>query len=418
MKVLLVSASPINRTTSIGNTFLNIMPPDFELASLYTREGLPDSRIAKAYRTSEKMLLSFRPGETVTGRQSDCAEIESDGFQNFAKKHRFSVLFLLRELVWSVLNRNNKGVKKFIEDFDPDLIFTVSTNPIHLNNNTLYALKCAKKPLAIYAWDNNYFDNPYEKSIIKRLLHKREKVLMRRVLESADKVYVISGKQKEDYEKEFGFDCSVLTKYDIFDTPFCYRDGGEPVEFVYTGNLGVERWKTIGQLASSISRLNRDGVKAVLKIYSYTALTGEMKDALCIDGSSYFMGSVSNEQTLEIQSKAGVLVHVESFDDENKFKVKYSFSTKIVDYLKTCKPILAIGPQDTASIDYFIKNGSAVVVTDFCQLDESVRLLAENASVREKYAEKAYNCGKANHDEIKHKAEFIRSINELVKKTD
>ena len=46
MKILFISNSPINRQTSIGNTFLNLFDGfDAELYSVYSRTGYPDKKI-------------------------------------------------------------------------------------------------------------------------------------------------------------------------------------------------------------------------------------------------------------------------------------------------------------------------------------------------------------------------------------
>ena len=43
MKILFISNSPINRQTSIGNTFLTLFDGfDAELYSVYSRTGYPD----------------------------------------------------------------------------------------------------------------------------------------------------------------------------------------------------------------------------------------------------------------------------------------------------------------------------------------------------------------------------------------
>ena len=413
MKVLLISASPINKTTSIGNTFLNIMPQEFELASIYTRAGVPDNRIKKAFTISEKRLMRFKKGVLVEKRYNEGVNGSSDGLETFARKHRFSVFFLLRELLWSVFGLKNKGIDEFVREFDPDIIFTVSTNQIHLNRIIEYVTEVSKKPLAVYAWDNNYFDNPYEKSFLKKKLHKREKLYMRRVINKAEKVFVISEKQKVDYDSEFGIDSAVLTKYESFDKPFEYRASSGVLKFVYTGNLGVGRWQTVAKLVSALCKINADGIKAQLDIYSSTPLTEEMKNSLAVKGTSEFKGSVSAEEVVAIQHSADVLVHAESFVKRDAHQVKYSFSTKIVDYLGCCKPILAIGPENIASVEYFAKNDSALVACSEKQLESCAELLVNNESIREEYARKAYDCGKRNHDEHAVKSKFVNCLKEV-----
>ncbi len=413
MKVLFISASPINKTTSIGNTFLNIMPQEFELASIYTRDGLPDNRIKKAFRISEKTLLCFKKGKLIENRYDEGNNGSSDALETFVQKYRFAFLFLLRELLWSAFGLKKKGIEDFVKDFNPDIIFTVSTNQIHLNRIIEYVTDASQNPLVVYAWDNNYFDNPYEKSSLKKKLHRREKLYMRRVIDKASKVYVISDNQKKDYDREFGIDSTVLTKYESFDKPFEYSASSDILKFVYTGNLGVGRWQSLAKLVSALKKIDADGIKAQLDIYSSTPLTEEMKNALIVKNISDYKGSVSAEEVPAIQNSADVLIHAESFDKRDAHQVKYSFSTKIVDYLKCCKPILAIGPENIASVEYFIRNDSALVAFNEKQLESCIELLVNDENAREEYARKAYECGKRNHDEHTIKDSFVNSLKEM-----
>ena len=58
MKILFISNSPINRQTSIGNTFLNLFDGfDAELYSVYSRTGYPDKKIKSA--TEQKFRSAF-----------------------------------------------------------------------------------------------------------------------------------------------------------------------------------------------------------------------------------------------------------------------------------------------------------------------------------------------------------------------
>lgn len=58
MKILFISNSPINRQTSIGNTFLNLFDGfDAELYSVYSRTGYPDKKIKSAFRIAETQLV-------------------------------------------------------------------------------------------------------------------------------------------------------------------------------------------------------------------------------------------------------------------------------------------------------------------------------------------------------------------------
>ena len=411
MRVLLISASPINKTTSIGNTFLNIMPKNIELSSLYTRGGLPDESVKNAFCITEKMLLKFGKGKVVKDRYSLLSD-SRDCFPEFARKHRFSLFFIIRELIWRIFNWKTSALNDFINDINPDVIFTVSSNAIYLNRIISYIADYTDKPLMVYAWDNNYFDNPFEKHPVKRWLHKKEKLYMKKVIDKSEKLFVISPMQKDDYDREFSVNSIVLTKYDDFSSDYeCIETKNEAqIELVYTGNLGVNRWKTLALLVGELKKINKSEVNAVLRIYSGTPLTEDMKNALDDGKNSFLMGSVPAQKIPEIQKNADILVHAEGFDEKSAFRIKYSFSTKIVDYLKAARPILAIGPRGVASIEYFLSNDSAVVCDNPNEISERLTELIENEEIRKLYSKKAYECGKANHDKQKIEKDFYKTL--------
>ena len=89
---------------------------------------------------------------------------------------------------------------------------------------------------------------------------------------------------------------------------------------------------------------------------------------------------------------------------------RLSFSTKITDYLSNSKCVLAIGKEDIAPMDYFIRNDSAITATDETQLEEKLRYILDNPQVIEEYGKKAFDCAKRNHDKEVIDKRFIQTI--------
>lgn len=412
MRVLLVSASPINLEIGIGNTFLNIMPETMELASLYTRNGLPDKRIKKAFCVNEKMIINKLSGNAryagkiITKRYGEEAEIKRDkineSIMHLAQKKRYTVIFWVQELIWRINVWKSKELENFIAEFNPNLIFTLFTNNIFINRIILHVLKISGKPLVLYAWDNNYQWNRYQRSPLRWINQYFERIYMRKVMDSAEKLYVISDIQKRDYERIFHKKCTVLTKGGDFsgETPV-KGTSNNPLQIVYTGNVGNNRWKSLAMIANVLERINCEGQKAQLRIYTATPLTGEMKTALGKGEDSIIMGSVPANKIPEIQKNADVLVHVEAFDSKNKFAVCQSFSTKIVDYLAKGACILAVGPRDIASIDYFIRNDAGLVASNENEVMDHLMRIITDSQIINKIGAKAFESGKRNHNKEK-----------------
>ena len=185
--------------------------------------------------------------------------------------------------------------------------------------------------------------------------------------------------------------------------------------FLYTGNLGQNRWKNLVSIGKVLDKININETKAILNIYSATPLTKIMEKEFNDCQSLNFKGFVSGEEVQKIQSQADVLIHTESFDKKNIQEVKMSLSTKIIDYLAKGKCILAFGPNEVASMDYFIKNDCGLVIDNPKDLYNKINNIIENKNLISDYGQKALDCAVKNHNkDILHK-KFYEDLCIIVK---
>ncbi|MBR2323080.1 MAG: hypothetical protein IKA54_05765 [Clostridia bacterium] len=406
MKILFISASPINNSVSVGNTFLNVFNglKDIEFYSIYSKSGFPDTKISKAFRITEKNIVKkfinwrLSVGELVNDRYDGQFASDSSALK-LAKSKRWSIFFFLRNLIWNLPFWKSKNLKKFLDEVQPDVIFTVLSNSAPLNKLIKFVVNYTKKPLILYAWDDNYsFSN--SKSPFKKLLQLNSRKHMRNTVKLADKFYVISKIQQQDYEKWFTKPCKILTKSaDFSSEPPIKKEYGKPLQIVYTGNVLLNRWRSLEIIASALQKINVNGVKAQLRIYTGNTLTEEMNLALNKGESSIVMGSVPASEVYKIQQDADMLVHVEGLDEKSAQLVRHSFSTKLVDYFKMARPILAVGPRGVASIEHLIENDCVIYADNECKLVKKLSNLIQNYYLLDELSLKAYNCGKLNHDD-------------------
>ena len=132
-------------------------------------------------------------------------------------------------------------------------------------------------------------------------------------------------------------------------------------------------------------------------IYTLSPVSNKMKRALDVPGVSYLVGAVPSGRVSEIMDEADVLLHVESTDKIKLETCRLSFSTKIVDYFYKGKCILAVGGQN-ASMKYLKDNDAALVIDDLSKLSEAMNSIAEKPELIYEYGEKAWDCGRRNHD--------------------
>ena len=402
-KVLVVGINPWIDNTGI-NTLINFFENwDIDaLAHLYTRASLPNTHICNNFfRISEpKVMKSLRKrnlktGEKVKNGSSDSAELSKE--QNIYSKKHSEIMTLAREMVWLLGKWKTKELNNFLDEYDADVLFFPVYSSVYMNRLQNYIRKYTKKPVVLYASDDNYSYKSISKtplSYIHRFwLRKQEKQLFK----SAAKTIVITPKQKEEYDKQFSKNCVVMTKgIDFSDITFKEKPVGEPIKMVYTGKLIIGRWLSLAKIAEAMGEINKSTTKITLDIYTTDILTKEQSAALNKNGCSV-KGALKLDEVQKVQEQADVLVFVESLEKKYKYAARLSFSTKITDYLKSGKCIFAIGDKDIAPTDYFKRYDCAIAATSYEEIGEKLKILASDETIIKEYGKKAFDCGKKNH---------------------
>ena len=417
-KVLVVGINPWRDNTGI-NTLINFFEgwDKASLAHIYTRAGLPNTRICdRFFRISEPRVLrsllkrGIKTGEVVSNSSEETARAEGD---KLYKKKRGYLTSLCRETVWLFGKWKTRELNEFIDGYDADVLFFPVYSNVYMCRLQNYIADRLKKPVILFSSDDNYSYKSVPKTPLS-LLHRfwlrgQEKKLFAR----ADKVMVISPKQKEEYDRLFCTDSVVLTKgVDFSLYPFVEKELSSPIKIVYTGKLIIGRWKTLAAIADALGEINKDERKFELDIYTTDEPTEKQKAALNKNGSE-IKGALTLSEVQRVQAEADVLVFVESLERRYRNAARLSFSTKITDYLKSGKCILAIGGEDIAPIDYFKRYDSALTATSYGEIKERLIEMSFDTSIVSRYAKKAYDCGKEHHDKTETKEVLRRSITDI-----
>lgn len=417
MKILIISRSPWRLDNSFGNTYSSIFRDmkGVEIASIYLADGMPEyePNVTAYYQVSEKRLMSSLKHPFAKDKVGNVVKIDStqsddisekresyDTMLSVGKKKRWPILFLGREILWKFGKVDYEGMSQFVANFNPDIIFLPYYYAAYVFRVALFLQKKFNLPMTgeaaldIYSlkqlsidpffWINRF----YVRHWIRKAAHH------------SASLYLISEKMRKDYAHYLKLPCKVLYKIPDFSRQQSeYTELHKPLRYLFTGNIGANRWKTLSLLAKSI-KLSGTGH---LDIYTPTPITPAMKKALVIDGFSELHSPVTQDKVRELQNNADILVHVESFDLANKLLVRYSISTKIMDYLCVGRAILAIGPSDIASIDYLKSNDAALVATSKKEIDEIVSMVEDNPEIIKDYSRKGVSFARTqmNSDEMK-----------------
>ncbi|WP_152969761.1 hypothetical protein [Pedobacter sp. Hv1] len=432
MKILILSSTPWRDDNSFGDSYSNIFGniKEIEIANIYCSMGLPNNSIASHFfqMSEKKLLLNLIDKENKTGdivlipnrKDNELTPVpiatKEQKIFRFFQKNRYMVFMWAREIIWFLGRWKSKELNKFIDDFNPDLIFTpIYINP-YMNRIGLYVKKYSGKKMLGYVSDDVYtlrqFSiNPF--FWIDRLVNR---FFVKKVVDQCDLLYVISDIQKKDYDVCFNKDCHILFKGGNFDVIPVRKPINTPVKLLYTGNIGAGRYKSLALIGEALDKINEDGVKAILTIYSQTPLNKKKSTTLLNFKSLSFRGGISQEEVKIKQQEADVLIYVESFDLREKLMVRQSFSTKIVDYLRSAKCIFAVGSTICASIDYLIDNDAAIVATHKNEIEVKLTQLIKSPEKLINYGYKAWQCGKKNHQIEDIQATLLRDFNQILNK--
>lgn len=405
MRILVITRAAWRDDNNTGNTLSNIFGDmsDFDFYNLYFRNQKPMNDIAvSSFFISEKQLFRNLLNKSDVGTvviEKDLDIHSDDNLYNKAKKYGNNLLMFLREILWCVGRWKSANLKKYLEDIKPDVIFMPVFNCFYPHKILRFIKKQTGAKVILFHADDNYTLKQFSVSPIYWLYRFRLRKWVRSSVKLADINYAISYLQKDEYEKKLKKTFKVLTKSIYFpDKPTCKEEYNKPLQLIFTGNINMNRWISLEHIANVLERINANGVKAQLRVYTGNQLNDKINGALNKGDSSFIMGSVSADKIKQIQNNADMLVHVEALDLRNKLTVRQSFSTKIVDYLAAARPILAFGPKDVASVEHFVKNDCAVVADSEGELLAKLTDIIENKDKLNELAVKAFECGRNLHN--------------------
>ena len=425
-KVLVVSTNAWRDNTGI-NTLIEFFKcwDSTRIAQIYTKTALPNTSVCnRFFRISENAVMKsvfkrkIQTGQVVEN-QPEIGNVDTATSQEqklYATTGSFvrAALSLCREFVWKLGKWKTPELDRFLSDFDADVLYIPVYPTIYMGRIQKYVIQKTQKPVVCYLADDNYTYQAVGKNPISLLHRYILRKYVRFIIESSQKVMVIAPKQKEEYDRIFGVDSMVMTKGIDFGEMPEIQPVQQPIQMVYTGKLIIGRWKSLAAIADALGKINRDGHKIELSIYTTDTLTEEQSKALNKNGCAV-KGALTLEQVKEVQSQADILVFVESLERKYKNAARLSFSTKITDYLKSGKCIFAIGDKEIAPIDYFNRYDSAVTAVSYEEISQKLEQLVAQPTLVQEYAQKGYTCGVEHHERSKMNQLLTDSICQAVK---
>jgi glycosyltransferase involved in cell wall biosynthesis len=291
----------------------------------------------------------------------------------------------------------SNDLKKFIKNFKPDIIFSTVAD-CYGARLAKFLSKKANIPYIIQQEDNWLVTDVF-KGLLAKFVYKKRKSCLKSTLKNASKRYVICPSMKDHFESLFNLE---------FESLFCADDMKrflKPVNhnpknmtiFTYIGNSQPGRSPEFIKIAQAIKNVKI--INPEFLIYSTNAYESDVKK-LEEFGFVKFLDMPHHDDVPLVLSESNVLILTESFDEDIIEYTKLALSSKVQIYMMTKIPILIFASPKTGVMDYALKTKFAYAVTEdnIDKLEQAVKSITNNKTIREDIVNKALKVAKTNHD--------------------
>lgn len=427
-RVLVISHNVFSKETNMGQTlrafFCNW---DKEcLAQLYFRPEIPNDDVClKYYRYTDKDAIksivkrwhkgsSFNEQDVSYNMKTKASCFDDSAASKAYKigRKRTAFIYSSRDTIWRVSAWHNKDLMKWVKEFDPEIIFLASGD---YSFGYRIAYKLSKEldiPLVTSCFDDFYLFDINGRSLLGKIRHPLFMNVVKRTISRSSLVITFNDLMKEDYDRLFSRDCLLLLNPSTSKN-ICKNPSDRSKTLAFVGNINLGRYKQLIAIGRALKRIDNDDIPKFIDVYSAENSEEILKDMI-MDNGILFHGKIPYEEVQELIASSGLLVHTESFDEEIRRRVKYSFSTKIAGYLASVTPILAYGPSETASINYLKKNEAAFVATSTEELEETIVRAFTSTADRERVVANAQRLCEKNHNAEKNQELLLNALKAVV----
>lgn len=378
-----------------------------DIAQLYVHTELPsDSTVCtNYYRITDtdaiKMVFPFvkagkRFGESDI--RTDLVRVRTDtgalGAVYQKGRSRTPLIYMGRDLVWKLSHWFTSDLKKWVDDFAPDIIFLASGDYTLIYRIAMKIADYKKIPIVTCCFDDFYLFNANGGSLLGRLRQKQFMKTALKTVERSSFLLCISEKMADDYSLKFGKTCHYLyTPADACDISF----DPDRKRLAYFGGIGGNRYEQLVLLGKAILDCRSENKPEYIEVYS-SETRPEVLSFICPENGLRFCGFVSHEEIKDKFTQCMGVIHTEMFDEVRMNRVKYSISTKIAESLAYGPCLIAYGPAGVASFDYLESNNAGYVIHQEDDLVKKLDEFFDNTSLREEIERNARILASREHD--------------------
>ena len=430
LRILLLVAEPLRADDGGGNTAINFFSGmNAEFAQIYCSELAPENSLCDHYYrfTEKEAIRNFfsrrEVGQQVfitkgIGQKKYVAKPEItkyEGLFSKIKQLRWNCFITAKYFLMRYSNWKTKQLEIFITEFAPDVIYAPCYGSPFYLALTRYVKDITGKKVLTWSADDTYSLRQFSLSPFYWFNRFWVRHCLRKTYHYFDSFYSISEDEIKEMSSIVGQQMKILRKgIDIKEIAPLKKTVHMPIRMIYAGGIYIQRWKTLQAIGNVLRKINEDGIKIEIDIYTPNALKKKKKKALN-DGKNIFTHpAVGAEELKAIYRESDIAIHCESFALKNRLATRLSFSTKIIDCLASGCAVLAVAWEEQTGLKYLKSQDAAVCITDVKRLEAELRLLVSNPDQILSYAEKARNCGIQNHDICRIQKKLYHELTRLV----
>jgi glycosyltransferase involved in cell wall biosynthesis len=265
---------------------------------------------------------------------------------------------------WSARRRFAEILARELQDLRPEIVYGLAGN-YPVTRVITSACQLLDVPYFMHVADD-FVTALYEDQPLSGWVSRRSQRWFASAVEGADGLAAIGPAMAEEYSRRYARSWNWFTTLidsAAYDPAPRQPDG--TIHFVYTGNLQLERWRSLAALALALNQLREaHGFDSRLSVYAPPHEIDQHRDALVVSPITSLLGWVPPSELPAVLAAADVLVHVESFAPAITRLTRLSLSTKIGAYMMSGRCIVAFGPDCLGSMKALHAAGSAVLVND------------------------------------------------------
>lgn len=429
MKILLLISEMWNDKTYPNNNMSNWFTDfdDIEIATVSGGAGKPNNKCCKKYfQVTDKMMAmsiikhkkvgNVLEYEEFPKEENDFSEIENKVYSKRNKLH-LNIVRLVRSIIWRFGRYDKEKLKKFIDDFNPDIIFSQRMGAIKMCRMEKVVQGLSSAPMIAYTGDDEYSNKRLSFSPIFWFHHFWTRKWLRERYKNYKLFYGMSEEQLEFFSKKFGVATKFLVKCGNFESENVKTKVNDIIQIVYAGKFYCGRWKTLKLIADAIRVINSEEVKIQLNIYTSSEVTKKQNKFLNDGKNSIIHGFVSAKELDEIYNRADIALHVEGLDLKNSLDTKYSFSTKIIDCLSSGCAVMAVCKENQSGFVY-LRDNDIAITSNGGNLVTVLQEIVDNKNIVLEYSKKAFDFGCEKHERRKVHNGMIKDFNMVLENED